>query len=100
MPSHFFYALAIAAVATACGVPSHFVRKNLVKTAITNVHIWNGSKFGPESTVAFVNGRLSNANSFNATIDNGNSGFLIPGLIDGHFRVGACSNLEAMRQYV
>ena len=93
------FVFAIAAVASACGVPSHLTGKVLVKTAITNVHVWSGSKFGPESTVVFINGKLSNANPFNATIVNGNGGFLIPGLIDGHFHIGACSNLDAMRQY-
>ncbi|KAJ6024489.1 hypothetical protein N7540_005286 [Penicillium herquei] len=97
---HSLSIFAIAAVATACGVPSHLAGKDLVKTAITNVHVWSGSKFGPESTVVFINGKLSNANPFNATtVVNGNGGFLIPGLIDGHFHVGACSNLDAMRQY-
>lgn len=99
MFGHSLLVLAIAAVATCCGVPSHLAGKDLVKTAITNVYIWNGSKFGPKSTVVLINGRISNANSFNATIFNGNGGFLIPGLIDGHFHIGDCSNLDAMCQY-
>jgi imidazolonepropionase-like amidohydrolase len=99
MLDHFLSILTTITVATACGVPSHLAGKNLVKTAITNVHVWDGFKFGPESTVVFINGTLSNANPANATTIDGNGGFLIPGLIDGHFHVGDCSNLGAMRQY-
>ncbi|KAL3496420.1 hypothetical protein BJX62DRAFT_222093 [Aspergillus germanicus] len=56
--------------------------------------------FGPKSLVAFINGVLSNANPSKASsaVD-GNRRYLLPGLIDAHYHVQSCSELESMRQY-
>ncbi|KAL2843357.1 hypothetical protein BJY01DRAFT_235670 [Aspergillus pseudoustus] len=95
-----FSFIALAATPIACGVPDNLQRRDLVKTAIKNVHVWNGSRFGPESTVVFINGVLSNASPFQASsVVDGKGGYLLPGLIDAHCHVQACSQLESMRQY-
>lgn len=88
-----------AAVA-GCGIPHELERRDLVKTAITNVYVWDGNKF-PEtkSTVIFINGRLANAPILGAQVIDGKGGYLLPGFIDAHCHITSCSYLDAMRQY-
>ncbi|KAI5460724.1 amidohydrolase [Mariannaea sp. PMI_226] len=93
-------ALAILGSTAACGVPREFERRDLVKTAITNVHVWDGGKFpSTKSTVVFINGRLANALPIGATVIDGKGGYLLPGFIDSHCHITSCSYLDAMRQY-
>ena len=70
------------------------------KTAITNVLVWDGTKFPrSRSTVVIVDGIISNENSVGAVIINGKGGFLIPGLIDSHVRLTDCAYLGTMQKY-
>ena len=84
----------------ACGVPREFERRDLVKTAIANVYVWDGAEFpNTKSTVVFINGRLANAPPNGAKIIDGNGGYLLPGFIDAHCHITSCSYLDTMRQY-
>ncbi|KFZ20352.1 hypothetical protein V502_03223 [Pseudogymnoascus sp. VKM F-4520 (FW-2644)] len=89
----------LAALAAACGLPAHMERQVPPKSAITNVHVFDGTKFGQPTTVVMVGGIITNANAFGATVVNGNRGYLIPGLIDAHCHITSCSYLTTMRQY-
>ncbi|KAF9893241.1 hypothetical protein FE257_011671 [Aspergillus nanangensis] len=94
------YLSTFLALTSACGLPHGFEKKDLVKTAIKNVHVWNGQKFSKDlSTVVFINGNLSNAPSLGATMVDGAGGYLLPGFIDAHCHIQECSYLDAMRQY-
>ena len=86
---------------SACGYPKGGLqKKDLVKTAITNVHVWNEKGFAKQtSTVVFINGRLALATAAGATTIDGKGGYLLPGFIDTHCHVTSCSYLEQMRQY-
>ncbi|KAH7398027.1 putative hydrolase [Cadophora sp. MPI-SDFR-AT-0126] len=70
------------------------------KTAITNVLVWDGTKF-PRSrgTVVIVDGVISNENSVGAVIINGKGGFLIPGLIDSHVHLTDCAYLSMLQKH-
>jgi imidazolonepropionase-like amidohydrolase len=85
------------ALAAACGMPDG--GPTPPKTAITNVRVFDGTKFGLETTVVIVGHKISNANPARATIVNGRGGYLIPGLIDTHSHIQSCSYLDAMRQW-
>ncbi|GKZ28505.1 hypothetical protein AbraIFM66950_008363 [Aspergillus brasiliensis] len=96
----FIYLSTLLAIAAACGFPHGFEKRDLAKTAITNVHVWDGDKFPDTvSTVVFINGRLANAPASNATVIDGKGGYLIPGFIDAHCHIQDCSYLDAMRTY-
>ena len=70
------------------------------KTAITNVLVWDGTKFPrSRSTVVIVDGIISNENSVGAVIINGKGGFLIPGLIDSHVHLSDCAYLATLQKY-
>jgi len=70
------------------------------KTAITNVLVWDGTKFPrSRSTVVIVDGIISNENSVGAVIINGKGGFLIPGLIDSHVHLTDCAYLATLQKY-
>jgi imidazolonepropionase-like amidohydrolase len=88
-----------AAIAVACDLPAHMERPTLPKTAITNVHVFDGTKFGPETTVVIRGSIITNAPPAGATVVNGNGGYLIPGYIDAHCHVTSCSYLTTMRDY-
>jgi imidazolonepropionase-like amidohydrolase len=91
---------ALLTIASACGLPSGVEKREVTKTAIQNVHVWNGNGFSPSlSTVVFINGKLSNAPSLGATVVDGNGGYLLPGLIDAHTHITDCAYLDAMRRY-
>lgn len=92
----FFSFLSLTA---ACGLPEHFEPQALAKTAIINVHVFDGMKFGPSGTIVVLNGRISNANPSGAKIVDGKGGYLIPGLIDAHCHITSCSYLNSMRKY-
>lgn len=89
----------LVALTAACGLPAHMERRVPPKTAITNVHVFDGTKFGQPTTVVMVGGIIANANAFGATVVNGNGGYLIPGLIDAHCHITSCSYLTTMRRY-
>lgn len=88
-----------AAVAAACGVPAHLVGREIPsKTAIANVHVWDGAGFSAPSTVVIIDSIITNANAADAkTVVDGNGGYLMPGYIDTHCHVTSCSYLTAMR---
>ncbi len=88
-----------AALVAACGLPAHMEKHDLSKTAITNVHVFDGTRFGPSTTVVIINGIITNAPRADATTVDGGGGYLIPGLIDSHCHVTSCSYLTTMRQY-
>lgn len=89
-----------AQIAAACDLPAHIERRALDKTAITNVHVFDGDKFSPSpTTVVIVAGRVSNASPTGATIVDGQGGYLIPGFIDAHCHITSCAFLEPLRQY-
>ncbi len=90
--------LCLAAFAAACGMPRD-VSKVPVKTAITNVHVFNGTGFGPLSTVVLSGGIITNANQFGANVVDGSGGYLLPGFIDSHVHVTSCSYLKTLLQY-
>lgn len=85
------------ALAAACGMPDS--GPTPTKTAITNVRVFDGTKFGRETTVVIIGDKISNANPAGATIVDGSGGYLIPGLIDTHSHIQSCSYLDAMRQW-
>lgn len=98
---YLFFLLGLLATASSCGVSREALEKrHFVKTAITNVHIWEGDRFSERpSTVVFINGRLAWATPFGATIVDGKGGYLLPGFIDAHCHITSCSFLDAMREY-
>lgn len=69
------------------------------KTAINNVHLFDGQGFGPLSTVVISGGKIVNANPFGAQVVDGEGGYLLPGFIDSHCHVTSCSYLDPMLQY-
>ncbi|KAK2670497.1 hypothetical protein RAB80_012919 [Fusarium oxysporum f. sp. vasinfectum] len=85
-------------VTTACGMPRD-LRRAPRKTAITNVHVFDGNGFGPLSTVVISGNVISNANSFGADVVDGGGGYLLPGFIDTHCHVTSCSYLDTMLKY-
>ncbi|CAM1508025.1 Fc.00g048730.m01.CDS01 [Cosmosporella sp. VM-42] len=88
----------LSSVAAACGMPRD-LRGVPRKTAITNVHIFDGKAFGPLSTVVISGNVISNANSFGADLVDGGGGYLLPGLIDSHVHVTSCSYLKTLLKY-
>jgi imidazolonepropionase-like amidohydrolase len=96
----FIFFSALLALASACGLPHGFEKKQLTKSAIKNVHVWDGNKFSSNlSTVVFINGRLANAPSSDATMIDGKGGYLLPGFIDSHCHITKCSYLDDMKHY-
>lgn len=89
----------LVVLAAACGLPAGLETQVPPKTAITNVHVFDGTKFGKLTTVVTVGGIITNGNAFGATVVDGNGGYLIPGLIDAHCHITSCSYLTTMRQY-
>jgi imidazolonepropionase-like amidohydrolase len=89
----------LAAFAAACGVPAHLAARTApIKTAITNVHVWNGNSFSAPSTVVVIGSIITNANPAGAgTVVDGKGAYLLPGYIDSHCHVTDCSFLTAMR---
>ncbi|KAK2685421.1 hypothetical protein QWA68_015617 [Fusarium oxysporum] len=85
-------------VTTACGMPRD-LRRAPRKTAITNVHVFDGNGFGPLSTVVISGNVISNANFFGADVVDGGGGYLLPGFIDTHCHVTSCSYLDTMLKY-
>ena len=91
----------LSVLAASCGLPAELAARAAptVKTVITNVRVFSGKGFGPETSVVIVHGRISNANASGGNTVDGNGGYLIPGLIDAHTHVTNCSYLTALRQY-
>jgi imidazolonepropionase-like amidohydrolase len=89
----------LAALAAACGLPGHIERRDFAKTAIQNVHVFDGTRFGAQTTVVIIGGIISNAPAAGAMVYDGKGGYLIPDLIDTHCHVTQCSYLNTMQQY-
>ncbi|KAI2778301.1 hypothetical protein F4815DRAFT_245764 [Daldinia loculata] len=71
----------------------------LVKTAITNVRVFNGYTIGKPQTVIIDGGYITDCDEgIEKTIDGGNR-ILIPGLIDAHTHVVTVEGLENMTSY-
>ena len=98
---HLLHLVTFLVAVSACGYPKGGLqKKDLIKTAITNVHVWRETGFAKQtSTVVFINGRLAQATADGATVVDGNGGYLLPGFIDTHCHITSCSYLEQMRQY-
>ena len=109
--------LALAAALSACGSLACFshlggqnkapvlVRKQAPsprsKTAIQNVHVFNGQTFSSPRTVIIdgsVIGMENDTSNIQTTVDGSNK-YLIPGLIDSHVHIGDVQGLETMTSY-
>lgn len=88
----------LSAATTACEMPRDMSRVPR-KTAITNVHVFDGRGFSPLSTVVISGGIITNANAFGADVVDGGGGYLLPGLIDSHCHVTSCSYLNSMLRW-
>ncbi|KAK2783469.1 hypothetical protein FQN52_009589 [Onygenales sp. PD_12] len=70
------------------------------KTLIKNVHIFDGTRFGEETSIILERGVISNSsNPIGCEIVDGNGGYLIPGLIDAHAHITSCSYLSTIARY-
>ena len=74
-------------------------RQAPAKTAIINANVWNGSRYTKNGTVVIINGLISNANPAGATVYDAGGGYLLPGFLDTHCHVQACSDLNTLRSY-
>ena len=71
-----------------------------VKTAIKNVHVWDGHQRIPNTTIV-IEGRIISltGNTDGAKVVDGKGGFLMPGLIDAHVHASAKRGLDKMAHY-
>jgi imidazolonepropionase-like amidohydrolase len=69
------------------------------KTAITNVHVFDGTRLTPLQTIIIDGEHISNDTSNIQTTVDGNGGVLIPGLIDCHVHISDVAGLEALTSY-
>ncbi|MCJ1358141.1 MAG: hypothetical protein MMC33_008139 [Icmadophila ericetorum] len=72
-----------------CGEAASFFHTSSLpkpsRTVIQNVHIWDGEKRIPNTSIVIEGQRISlTGDTSGAKIVNGNNGFLMPGLIDAH----------------
>ncbi|KAI1746832.1 putative hydrolase [Xylaria castorea] len=72
-----------------------------VKTAITNVRVFDGYRLLPATTVVVDGGRIADVgNSGDATVQiDGNGGVLMPGLIDAHSHPSDITDLQDLSRY-
>ncbi|KAJ9615102.1 hypothetical protein H2200_001176 [Cladophialophora chaetospira] len=88
-----------ALTTTACDLPAH-IQRRADKTAITNVHVYDGTQFSTDlKTVVIVGGLISSAAVTDAPTVDGQGGYLAPGFIDSHCHLTSCSFLTPLRQY-
>ncbi len=87
-----FVTLAVVTGATGQGISPPMI-------AITGAKVWDGTGFGPESTVVIIDGIIADVPPIGATVVNAQGGYLLPGFIDTHCHVQACSDLTALRKY-
>ena len=69
-----------------------------MKTAITNVRVFDGYKVTPPSTVVIDGDRIG-VDSTGAYVVDGLGGVLLPGLFDAHVHLNSLSDFEAMRNW-
>ncbi|KAL6872852.1 hypothetical protein J3F83DRAFT_731186 [Trichoderma novae-zelandiae] len=69
------------------------------KTAIKNVHVFDGTRLGPLQNIIIDGEHISNDSSNIETTVDGNGGVLIPGLIDSHVHISDVAGLEALASY-
>lgn len=98
-----FISLALLGLVSACpmhGQPDHnraeqnipvanlrkrnYIRPAPRKIAITNVHVFDGFKYGENTSTVVIDGSFIGTDSMNATVVDGQGGTLMPGLIDNH----------------
>ena len=72
-----------------------------VRTAIQNVHVWDGHQRIPNTTTIVIEGTIISltGDTVGATIVDGKGGFLMPGLIDAHVHVATASGLGIMANH-
>ena len=71
-----------------------------VRTAIQNVHVWDGHQRIPNTTIV-IEGRIISltGNTAGAKVVDGKGGFLMPGLIDAHVHASSRRGLDKMAHY-
>ena len=71
-----------------------------VRTAIQNVHVWDGHQRIPNTTIV-IEGRIISltGNTAGAKVVDGKGGFLMPGLIDAHVHASSRRGLDKMANY-
>lgn len=75
-----------------CAVP--------VRTAIQNVHVWDGYQRIPNTTIVIEGKIISlSGDTAGAKIVNGKGGFLMPGLIDAHVHASTKMALDRLAHY-
>ncbi|KAL6886265.1 hypothetical protein HDV57DRAFT_490064 [Trichoderma longibrachiatum] len=83
--------------------PNSMIRKQTptprTKTAIANVHVFDGTKLTPLQTIIIDGKHITNDPSNIETTVDGNGGVLIPGLIDCHVHISDVAGLEALTSY-
>lgn len=97
----FNWAASLAQVAT-----NYFDASNVkpcaapVRTAIQNVHVWDGHQRIPNTTIV-IEGRIISltGNTAGAKVVDGKGGFLMPGLIDAHVHASSDKGLDKMAHY-
>ena len=95
----FNWAAALASTATSyvfdggrCALPS--------RIAIENVHVWDGEKRIPNTTIVIEGKTISlTGDTSGAKKVNGKGGFLMPGLIDTHVHVSTKRGLDILAHY-
>ena len=71
-----------------------------VRTAIQNVHVWDGYQRIPNTTVVIDGTIISlSGDTAGATIVDGKGGFLMPGLIDAHVHASNRRGLDTLAHY-
>jgi imidazolonepropionase-like amidohydrolase len=68
------------------------------KTALANVHVFDGRELRPPGTVAFEDGYIT-ADHTGARVIDGEGGVLLPGLIDAHVHLHGRHTLELLRAF-
>lgn len=71
-----------------------------VRTAIQNVHVWDGNQRIPNTTVVIEGKTISlTGNTIGAKMVDGKGGFLMPGLIDAHVHASSKNALDVLAHY-
>ena len=71
-----------------------------VRTAIQNVHVWDGHQRIPNTTIVIEGKTISlTGDTVGAKVVDGKGGFLMPGLIDAHVHASSKGGLDKMAHY-
>ena len=71
-----------------------------VRTAIQNVHVWDGHQRVPNTTIVIEGKTISlTGDTVGAKVVDGKGGFLMPGLIDAHVHASSKRGLDKMAHY-